>query len=103
MRSICGCAGDSGFVNYLDGYRNTAVMPVERVSSWTTVDLQVGYDLPVPRGPLHGTRLALSVTNLFDRDPPYVNNPTSFSAIGYDSDNANPIGRLVAFQVIKSW
>jgi iron complex outermembrane receptor protein len=93
----------AGFVNFVDGYRNTGVTPVEHVPSWTTADLQIGYDVPANGGPLHGLRLSLSVTNLFDRDPPYVNNPTVFSAIGYDADNANPIGRLVALQVIKAW
>lgn len=93
----------AAFVNFIDGYRNTAVTPAETVHSWTTVDTQIGYDLPLRRGPLAGTRLALSVSNLFNRAPPYVNNPTSFSAIGYDADNASPVGRLVAFQVIKPW
>ncbi len=91
------------FVNYIDGYRNSAVTPAERVRSWTTFDLQMGYEVPAARGPLAGLRFSLSVTNLFDRDPPYVNNPTPYSAAGFDPANASAIGRLVALQVIKTW
>jgi iron complex outermembrane receptor protein len=93
----------AGFVNFVNGYRNTGVTPSEHVPSWTTTDLQISYAVPPGNGPLHGLRVSLSVNNLFDRDPPYVNNPTVFSAIGYDADNANPIGRLVALQLIKAW
>jgi len=90
----------AAFVNFVNDYRNTAVIPAAKVSSWTTVDLQLGYDLEkiVP-----GTRLALSVSNLFDRKPPYVENANIFSASGYDPDNASPVGRLVALQVVKTW
>jgi iron complex outermembrane receptor protein len=90
----------SAFVNYVDSYRNTSVVPAARVSSWTTVDLQLGYDLGKI---LPGTRLSLSASNLFDRKPPYVENANIFSASGYDPDNASPVGRLVALQLVKTW
>lgn len=93
----------AGFVNHLAGYANDAVLPAETVSSWTTVDLSLGWDATQPHGPLRGLRLSLSITNLFDRDPPYVNNPTAFSAAGFDPENASPVGRLVALQVTKTW
>ncbi|HEY0596820.1 TonB-dependent receptor [Sphingopyxis sp.] len=90
----------ASFVNFVNGYHNTSVLPAARVSSWTTVDVQLAYDLDrlVP-----GTRLALSVSNLFDRKPPYVENANIFSASGYDPDNASPVGRLVALQLVKTW
>lgn len=91
------------FANYMDDYRNTAVIPNERVRSWTTVDLQLSYDFGERDDLLTGTRMSLSATNLFDRDPPYVNNRTIFSAIGYDADAASPAGRMIALQVIKPW
>lgn len=90
----------AAFVNYVNDYRNSAVLPAARVSSWTTLDLQLGYDL---QKILPGTRLALSVSNLFDRKPPYVQNANIFSASGYDPDNASPVGRLVALQLVKTW
>lgn len=90
----------AAFVNYTGGYRNLVVMPVERVASWTTADLSLTRQLD---GLVPGARLSLSVTNLFDRKPPYVNNPTLFSASGFDPDNASPVGRLVALQLVTSW
>ena len=93
----------AAFVNYVGGYRNDSVVPTEHVSSWTTVDLTLSYRLPVEHGPLAGFRLTLSATNLFDRDPPYVQDRTLTSALGYDPSNASPIGRMIAFGVTKSW
>jgi len=90
----------AAFVNFTNGYRNITVVPSAKVASWTTVDLQLGYDLGVL---LQGTRLSLSVSNLFDRKPPYMENADIFSASGYDPENASPVGRLVALQLVKTW
>ncbi len=90
----------AAFVNHVGDYRNTTVVPPARVSSWTTVDVQFGYDFDRF---LPGTRLSLSVSNLFDRKPPYAENANIFSASGFDPENANPIGRLVALQLVKTW
>ena len=93
----------AAFANFVDGYVNNGVTPAERVRSWTSIDLQLGYEAQSVRGPLRGTRAALSITNLFDRAPPYVNNRTPFSASGFDPEHASPVGRLIAVQVTKSW
>jgi len=98
-----GRVGIAAFVNFVDGYRNTGVTPAERVHSWTTVDAQLSYRLVRDHGPLRGTSLTLSISNLFDRRPPYVNNRTPFSASGFDPDNASPAGRMIALQLGKSW
>ncbi|MFS0771184.1 TonB-dependent receptor [Sphingomonas sp. 1P08PE] len=102
LLATAGRVSASSFVNFVDGYRNTALVRPEKVASYATVDLQLGYDLG-RAGTAGATRVALSVTNLFDRAPPYVNNPTTFSAAGFDPDNASAIGRLVALQVTKPW
>lgn len=93
----------TAFVNFIGGYRNDSVVPSQHVGSWTTTDLTLAWRLPVEHGPLSGTRLSFSATNLFDRAPPYVQNRTLTSAIGYDASNASPVGRMVAFEVVKSW
>jgi len=98
-----GKASAAAYLNFVNGYLNNGVAPVERVHSWTTLDLQLGYELGRDRGPLQGVRLALSITNLFDSSPPYVNNRTPFSASGFDPENASPVGRMIAFQLVKSW
>jgi iron complex outermembrane receptor protein len=93
----------AGFVNYTGGYTNQTVAPAEKVAPWTTVDLNLGYRLPIQTGALSGIRVAFSVTNLFDQAPPYVNYVTPLSAIGFDSDNASAVGRFVSVEITKAW
>jgi len=91
----------AAFVNFTDGYRNQTVTPHEHIDAYTSVDINLGYRFE--RGRLDGLRASLAVSNLFDEDPPYANMKTSTSGIGFDSDNASPIGRSVALQLTKSW
>ena len=93
----------SVFVNYAGDYTNKTVSPFQPVSSWTTVDLNIAYTFKRDRGPLRGLRIALNATNIFDRDPPFVDYETGASTNGYDAENASPIGRVVALQLTKSW
>ena len=91
------------FVNYLDSYTNLTNVTPQRVDSWTTVDAQIAYRMPEQSGPLSGLRIALSATNLFDADPPYVAYNLGLIVTGYDPDNASPLGRVVSLQVAKRW
>ena len=91
------------FVNYTGAYTNQTFVPSQPVKAWTTVDLQLAYVVPASKGLLHGVKLAFNVTNLFDAGPPYVENYSGVSAIGYDPANANPLGRVVGFQLTKAW
>lgn len=91
----------AAFANYTGDYQNQTVIPARRVKAWTTVDLQLAY--APSSGPWAGSRAALSVSNAFDRDPPFAEIRSSTSAIGYDGEKANPIGRLVAIDLVKSW
>ncbi len=93
----------ASFVNHSAGYINNAVTPFERVGSFTTFDLSVAFRPGVEAGALKGLRIALAVNNLFDRNPPYVNNRTSLSAAGFDPEQASAVGRLVALQIGKAW
>lgn len=90
------------FGNYLDGYTNLTNATPQRVGAWTTFDAQIAYRFGRSE---HGDgfSIALSATNLFDRDPPraaYFLGP--FSA-GFDPDNASPLGRVVALTVTRKW
>lgn len=90
-------------VNYVDGYPNAA--PVGRVSRWVTADLSLAYAFG-RSGPrlLDGVRATLSVQNLFDKNPPFVNfTGLFFDQIGFDSTNANPLGRLIVAGITKRW
>ncbi len=90
----------SGFVNYADGYTDNISVPSRSVDSWTTVDLTIAYDTGDTSGFFRNTRLSLTTQNLLDEDPPFVD--TEFG-LGYDSTNANPIGRFLALQIAKEW
>jgi outer membrane receptor protein involved in Fe transport len=95
--------GLAASVNYTDGYRNTLLAAKPRISSWTTTDLQLSYEVPRKHGLLGGLTFSLGATNLFDRDPPYVEYYNGDTAIGYDPENADPLGRVVSLQVTKRW
>jgi outer membrane receptor protein involved in Fe transport len=91
--------GATASLNHADGYRDNVSNPRRAVGSWTTIDLQLRYRAPA-NGWARGLSVALSAQNLFDADPPFVNRFTGF---GYDAANADPLGRFVALQIIKSW
>ncbi len=91
----------NGAINYVNHYSDpTALVPV-RIASWTTVDLQVAYQVEDVRLPLNGLQVALSCTNCLDRAPPAVRK--SSYLFGYDPTNASPMGRFVSLTVRKRW
>ncbi|WP_102156013.1 TonB-dependent receptor [Tsuneonella flava] len=97
-----GGIGAAVFANYVDGYANNASATATPVDSWLTIDLQMEYetesDFVVP-----GVSLALSVTNLFDRAPPRTAYLLGTTTVGYDVENASPLGRIVTLQLSKQW
>jgi Outer membrane cobalamin receptor protein len=92
-------------LNHVASYRNLSVKPAERVKSWTTVDLQLGVRIGETGGAKDGQsfRLAFSVNNLFDRDPPYAQFRSTGVTIGYDPEQASAVGRSFALQAIVGW
>jgi iron complex outermembrane recepter protein len=88
--------------NFTNSYRDTASIPERRVGSWTTIDLQLRYDFPDDaRHRLRGTRIELNARNVFNTDPPFLNN--QMADLGYDQENADPYGRLLSLQLSKKW
>lgn len=88
-----------GYLNFTGKYKNNLVTPAERVGSYATIDLHVGYKIE-NLGPAKGLRLGLDVANLFDRDPPFVNiAPSTSGAGGYDGTLASPIGRTISLSL----
>ena len=89
-------------VAYYDGYRDTASIPQRHVRSWTTVDLRLAYTISASaQSWLGDTTFALTAENLFDRDPPFVNNAAG--GMGYDQENAELTGRIVSVSLRKKW
>jgi len=82
-------------VNYTGGADNETVTPVQGIDEYITMDLNAGYTFD-ENGPFGGVTVAINVDNVFDEDPPsYV------GAYGYA--NGNPLGRLVAVSLRKTW
>ena len=93
----------SVILNRSGSYINNNVNPVQNVSSYTTIDFHLGYDFSKL---VHMSKLRASVdvTNLFDRNPPFVNlSPTTSTEGGYDGTQANPIGRVVAVSLTAAF
>jgi len=107
MRNSVTWSNDNGlsataYINYADSYKDTQSAPERKVDSWTTVDLTLSYstgDLLNNIG-LSDTTFTLSVLNLFDTDPPFVNNPVG---VGYDPANADPLARFISFNIKKKF
>jgi iron complex outermembrane receptor protein len=91
----------SGTTNYLSSEKDDSGPNRPRIDAWTTIDLQVGYQSQ-QKGLLEGTRLALSVQNLFNNAPPYQKDLLR-GGLNYDSQNASPLGRLVELTLTKRW
>jgi iron complex outermembrane receptor protein len=89
-------------VNFQNRYKDLGSEPRRNIGSYTTFDAQLRYDLsPFGTGLLQNTLLELNAINVFNVSPPFLNN--SIAQLGYDQENADPYGRLISFQVRKSW
>ncbi len=69
--------------NYLNGYANNTVTPVQKVSSYSTFDLSVSYEIN------DNFTLSGDVRNLFDANPPFVDTTN-----GWDPQSASPFPRM---------
>ena len=94
----------TGIVNYIAGETDTGVTPNVPVGSWTTVDVNLAYRIGrvIPRLP--GLEASLSITNAFDRAPPFAKGAgVEFPGVYFDSTNTSAIGRFVALTFRQSF
>ncbi len=99
----------AAFVNYTDDYRDSRPAYLagggtqrSTVASWTTLDVNLSYDLNEilkSRG-LGQARASLSAVNLLDRDPPFVSHNYG---VYFDGVNASPLGRMLSAQITVRW
>ncbi|HVO45287.1 MAG TPA: TonB-dependent receptor [Steroidobacteraceae bacterium] len=93
--------------NYTGGYRNTLFVPDQSIDQWVTCDLHLGYAINAGAGivPLRDVTVALTVTNLTDRRPPFAEIPVlpGQNFIPFDPTNSSPVGRLVALTLTRRW
>jgi iron complex outermembrane receptor protein len=87
-----------GYLNHIDGYRNTAITPNVAVDDYRTVDATILYNF-ADEGALGGASLALSGQNILDETPPIVLNGIS----SWDNHNVSPLGRFISLTLTKRW
>ncbi len=91
------------FLNYVGPSRDVDSTPPFRVTSWTTVDVQIGHT-GQSEGFWRGVRVTLTAQNLFDRRPPFIHaDPTALPGINFDSTNTSPVGCFFLLEVGKTW
>ncbi len=90
----------AAFLNYVGSYRDPANTADPTVAPWTTVELNLRYDVRAAQRLLRDSSLSLSVQNAFDADPPFV---VTQSNSGFDPVNANPLGRFMSLTVTRKW
>ncbi|HEY0682139.1 MAG TPA: TonB-dependent receptor [Steroidobacter sp.] len=90
-------------VNHADSYVNDSQAIDVPIGSWTTADLNVSYDFDgrTQSSLLEGTRIAVGVSNVTDREPPRAISP--LFPVGFDVFNADAMGRFVSASVTKRW
>jgi iron complex outermembrane receptor protein len=88
--------------NYTNAYTNNLTSPAQKVAASTTVDARLSYEIADGTAVIGGSTVALGVTNLFDRKPPFVNiAQSSNGGGGFDPTLTNPIGRIVSLSLNK--
>ncbi|MES2604688.1 MAG: TonB-dependent receptor, partial [Pseudomonadota bacterium] len=92
-------------VTYVGSYTNDAITPRQGVSSYTPVDLRLTYTVDAGGSDLlEGLVVGVEARKVFDEEPPYVNlAPSGNGSGGYDATATNPLGRLFALTINKSW
>lgn len=92
---------------HVGGYYNNLSNPGQKVDSYTPIDLSLTWRIGDPGADgffAKGMTLGFEVRNLFDTDPPYVNlAPSGNGSGGYDATASDPVGRLFAVSVRKSF
>lgn len=93
-----GIFGMSLSANHVAGYLDDVSRPARPVAAWTTLDAQVRLQPKILDK--DGVTFAFNVQNLFDQDPPFVD---QLSGVGYGAASADPLGRTLSLQIIKRW
>jgi iron complex outermembrane receptor protein len=92
----------SSFYNYIGGVIDNSSTPNVTGASMQTVDLTALYHLNAPSALLNNLDLSLSVQNLSNTRPPYLNT-TNSAIVNYDSTNYSAVGRLVSVAITRRW
>lgn len=83
------------YLNHVADYRDLDGRTIE---SWNTLDARLAWTPHQRWG--EGLTAAVTVRNLLNEDPPFYNSSSGF---GFDPAQADVLGRVLAFQLIKRW
>ena len=91
-------------LSYSNGYWDNRSTPKVPIGSWTILNAGLSYDIGARVGSQWAQSLTASlyVTNVLDRSPPFVPDPT-MNHVNFDGTQGSPIGRVVATRITKSW
>jgi outer membrane receptor protein involved in Fe transport len=89
-------------INLQGSYTDNISVPNRPVGAWMTWDLVMGYKLgALPKVPKSDTMISLRGLNIFNRQPPFLNNNIGY--IGYDPENADLLGRRLSLKIELEW
>jgi len=91
----------TSFFNYTNSYVNNSLSTNPKVESLTTVDLNARWEFGKNLSSKLGREMYMNVTvqNLFNRQPPYVQNGT----LAFDPQNVSAIGRSGTVMIGTRW
>lgn len=92
------------YLNHTNAYDNDLANPVQRVRAHNTVDARIALSLGElsSASMLQGATLSFGATNLFDKQPPFVNVAQSNNGGGgFDPTQVNPVGRIFSVTLDK--
>lgn len=94
----------SAFANHISGLDNVTTLldPTKQVASWTTFDATAIFHITSPVPGLHTVDFTLSVRNLTNERPPFLDAGSPYSP-NFDSTNHDAIGRFINVSVSTHW
>ena len=89
-------------LSYIGGVTDARSAPALHIDGMTTIDVSTRYRIGDGHGALSGLELGLSVQNLLNTFPQTIATRLYYDA-PYDSTNYSPVGRFIAFELVKKW
>mgnify|MGYP005991358923 FL=1 len=89
-------------LSHIGGVDDQRTASAGRVRGMTIADVSARYRIEGGHGPLGGVEVGLSIQNLFNVAPAVIATSLYYDT-PYDSTNYSPVGRFVAFELVKRW
>jgi outer membrane receptor protein involved in Fe transport len=92
----------AAYINYLGPVRDNRTQPNVDGADMVTIDLALGVALRTGAGPDRDADISLTVQNLLDKDPPFLQS-TAANFAKFDSTNYSSLGRIISVTIRKKW